>query len=108
MLVVVFFLICRVCGAFLVSRLLCVGSCSLLVVRCLFVEFCVVGMLVFEIRYLLCVVCCSLLVLSCSLFVAGVVIYVVVPCLLLVGMCWLPRVVNCWLFVCCCVLFNVC
>ena len=75
-------------AAFVVSRLLSVGNCSLLVVRYVFVEFCFVGILVFEVRYLLCVVCCSLLVLYCLLFGVGVVIYVVCS-LLIVGCCLL-------------------
>ena len=100
------FLVCRVCGVFVVSRLLCVGSCSLLAVRYLFVDFCFVGILVFGIRYLLFVVCCSLLVLSCLLFVAGVVMYVFCAwfCWLLCVVCSELSSVSCSSVVVCCLM----
>ena len=51
---------CVVYALFVVSRLLCVGNCSLLVVRCLFVDVCLFG-----ISSLMVVVCCLLLAVCC-------------------------------------------
>ena len=88
---------------FVFRRWLCVGSCSLLVVRCLFVDFCLFGMccLMFVVCCLLlfAICCCWLFVVCSLLLVAGCLLFVVCcgccdACCLFIVWCW-------WLFVVC-------